>query len=465
MLQAGDTVVAGISGGADSVCLLFMLREMQKKIPFTLLGAHVNHGIRREAAEDALFTEALCKRLGIPFFLEEVDVRKLAEQQGCSTEEAGRQARYAFFRRILRIWEGKGGGRERIAVAHNLNDRAETMLFHLFRGSGLTGLGSIQPLRKNEGEPDIIRPLLSVSRKEIEEYLTGIGEKWCIDSTNEEDTYTRNRIRHHILPYAEEAVAGGAIAHMGNTADILSEAADYVAKETRKALGQCSAAGETEGTGLSVKEVLKLHPFLQKQLILLCMEELAPGRRDIGAVHVDAARELFTRSGNRSIQLPCDLEAVREYETVWFRRREGSVPYQQSAFSEKNLPLLREGEAVEILLDGAKVLECGLLFYEKTMNIPQNPYTKWLDYDKIKRPLVLRTRKPGDYLTVSKDGGKKSLQDYMVDEKIPRGERDKIWLLAEDSHVLWVIGHRISGYYKVEESTKRILQVRLRGGR
>ena len=151
MLRAGDVVVAGVSGGADSVCLLFMLREMRKKIPFTLLAAHVNHGIREEAGEDARFVQALCERLDVPFFVENADIRKLAGQQGCSEEEAGRRARYEFFGRILREWEN--GGRRRIAVAHNLNDRAETMLFHLFRGSGLKGLGSIRPVREGGRHP------------------------------------------------------------------------------------------------------------------------------------------------------------------------------------------------------------------------------------------------------------------------------------------------------------------------
>lgn len=464
MLQTGDTVVAGVSGGADSVCLLFMLRALQKEIPFTLYAVHINHGIREEAGEDAAFVKALCDRLRVPFFLMEEDVGAIAEKRSCSTEEAGRQVRYAAFKKVLCNEASADRGRLRIAVAHNLNDRAETMLFHLFRGSGLQGLCSIQPIRRAEGEPDIIRPLLAVSRREIEEYLTGIGEKWCIDRTNEEDTYTRNRIRHHILPYADEAVAGGAVANMGRAADILSEAADFVSRETRHAYKNCLLK-ETEGEViLSVKAVMEQHVFLRKQLILMALERLTPARRDITNGHVESALALFEEEGNREIHLPSHLVIRRQYDAVCFERSGEDKAAQTASVKEVVLPVLKEGEEEEIRLSDTEILECKVFIYEKTVNIPQNQCTKWFDYDKIRKPLMVRTRKTGDYLTVNEMGQRKSVQDYMVDEKIPRQERDGIYLIAEDSHVLWVLGHRISSHYKVDGNTKRILQIQLRGG-
>ena len=464
MLQTGDTVVAGVSGGADSVCLLFVLHELQKEIPFTLYAVHINHGIREEAGEDAAFVKALCNRLEVPFFLVEKDVGAIAKQRGCSTEEAGRQVRYAAFERILYGEAAGGKGRLRIAVAHNLNDRAETMLFHLFRGSGLQGLCSIQPIRKTAGEPDIIRPLLVLSRKEIEEYLTGIGEKWCIDHTNEEDTYTRNRIRHHILPYAEEAVAGGAVANMGRAADILTETADFVRQETLKAYEACMIKETEAEIVLSAGAVLERHIFLRKQLILTCLERLTAARRDITSEHVEAALGLFEEEGNREIHLPGRLVIRRQYDAVYFEKRGENGPAEENSLQEWVLPLLKEGERAEIPLSDKEILECKVFICEKTVNIPQNQYTKWFDYDKIKKPLIVRTRRTGDYLTIDEAGARKSVQDYMVDEKIPRQERDGIYLVAEGSHILWVSGHRISSYYKVDENTRQILQIQLRGG-
>ncbi|MGN1148748.1 MAG: ATP-binding protein, partial [Lachnospiraceae bacterium] len=200
MLSAGDTVVTGVSGGADSVCLLLVLSALQKEIPFTLVAVHVNHLIRSDAGKDAAFVKDLCEKCGVPFFLVEKDVEAIAKEKGISTEEAGRQVRYEAFTQVLQQEAAAQSlrgqtetaaaqslrgqtetataqalpGRGKIAVAHNLNDRAETMLFNLFRGSGLTGLGSIRPIRYGGDGPDIIRPLLCVTRAEIEDFLTGM---------------------------------------------------------------------------------------------------------------------------------------------------------------------------------------------------------------------------------------------------------------------------------------------------
>ena len=211
MLQAGDRVVVGVSGGADSACLLFLLLEWQKEVPTDIAVVHVDHGIRAEAGEDARYVEQLCEERGIPFFLTRAEVRNRARMEKISEEEAGRRTRYEAFEKAAKEW-----GATKIAVAHNSNDRSETQLFHLFRGSGIRGLASILPVRDR-----IIRPLLCLERWEIEKFLQQRGIVYCKDATNEEDDYTRNRIRHHILPYAEENIVKCCVAHMNQTAELL----------------------------------------------------------------------------------------------------------------------------------------------------------------------------------------------------------------------------------------------------
>lgn len=181
MISPHDTITAGISGGADSVCLLFMLLEIQKQIPFTLRVVHVNHKVRKEAGQDAEFVRKLCGKFQIPFYLVERNIRELAEEWGCSEEEAGRKVRYQAFNEV----QGEDAGK--IAVAHNSNDRAETMLFHLFRGTGLSGAAGIRPVNGR-----IIRPLLGVTREEIEKWLSDKGIAYCMDRTNEQDMMLRN---------------------------------------------------------------------------------------------------------------------------------------------------------------------------------------------------------------------------------------------------------------------------------
>ena len=181
MLTATDKIVIGVSGGADSVCLLFTLLEYRKQIPFSIAVVHVNHGIRQEAVRDESYVEEICRERKLPFYPFHVDVRTKAKQEKCSEEEAGRNARYEAFRQVLKEFGGT-----KIAVAHNSNDRSETMLFHLFRGSSLKGLSSIRAVREN-----IIRPILCLERREVEEYLAACNVSYCKDATNEEDDYTR----------------------------------------------------------------------------------------------------------------------------------------------------------------------------------------------------------------------------------------------------------------------------------
>ncbi len=439
MLLPGERVVAGISGGADSVCLLFVLQEWRKKYGLEIQVVHVNHGIRPEAGEDARFVEKLCQRFDIPFYLKNADIPKLAGDNKCSEEEAGRNFRYQVFEEVAKETDAT-----RIAVAHNQNDLAETMLFNLFRGSGLKGLTGIAPIRGK-----IIRPLLCVERVEIEDYLSQIGQDYCHDATNEGDDYTRNRIRHHILEYAKKEIAPSCVQRMGQTAEILTETEDYLSGQTQDAIERCVCVKQGRYE-LDSSVFGKLHPAIQKRMLFELLGRMA-GARDLARVHVDLLYELCTTEGNRQLNLPRGILARREYGTICL--------YQESENNHLSDPL-KNIQAVFQVLD----MEDLPRNHEKTLIFPQNQYTKWFDYDKIEKSPVIRTREVGDYLTIRDGQGKlchKKLKDYMVTEKIPTDERDKIPLLAVDSHVLWLIGYRISEYYKVCENTKRVLQVQL----
>ena len=447
MLSPGDTVVAGISGGADSLCLLFLLHEFAKELPLTIAVVHVNHKIRAEAGEDAAYVEQICKELGIPFFLREFDVEKMAAEQGISTEETGRNARYQAFYEVLDTF--RAGSRGKIAVAHTANDRAETMLFHLFRGTGLTGLIGIKPVHGQ-----IIRPLLCLERAEIEKYLEEKGMDFCIDRTNYEDTYTRNKIRHHVLAYAQENICDKSVSHMNRTAQMLAETEEFLKEQTLQVYLKIVKKQEA-GTYIEVREFKELHSLLQKRILLLCMEELKAGRRDIGAVHIEAVRELFYKEGNKEQSLPGEILARREFDRVFIGKQEKS---------ENKTEIRPVSVPCEIEIEGIGVFEFTCLEYDKSKIIPEKTYTKWFDYDKIIKSLVIRTRQTGDYLTINEALSRKTLKKYMIQEKIPEKERDKTYVLADGNHILWVIGYRISQYYKVEPKTKKILQVRLRGG-
>lgn len=440
MLRHGDKVVVGVSGGADSVCLLFILLALQQKLGLSLAAVHVNHKIRQEAGEDAHYVEALCAEQEIPFFLVEKDVRSEAQILKCSEEEAGRKVRYEAFRQAAETFHAN-----KIAVAHNSNDRSETMLFHLFRGSGIKGLGSIRPVRD-----EIIRPILCLERWEIEEYLRQKGIVYCMDATNAEDDYTRNRIRHNILPYVEKKIAAGCVPHMTRAAEILAETEDYLEEQTAAAINECvlySGDGADKQCKIIVSELLKFHPFLQKRILHTLVKDLSPQAKDISYVHIKELRMLFTGMGNRMVCLPFHIVGRREYDKVILKRNMNAA--QEGQYTENSVHFQYT------------ILENNI---EKNKEVPQNEYTKWFDCDKIKQSLEIRTRQTGDYLTLADKEGRlihQSLKDFLINQKIPAEERDSIPVLAEGSHVVWLVGYRISEYYKISENTKRILQVQL----
>lgn len=486
MIAAGDLVAAGVSGGADSVCLLHLLWRMQQEIPYRLIAVHVNHLIRADAAEDARYAAQLCERMEIPFFLKEVDMKGYAAEHKLSSEEAGRILRYRAFEAVLAD-QANDNETCKIAVAHNANDRAETMLFHIFRGSGVKGIASIQPVKES-----VIRPVLCLERKEIEEYLERYRLAYCTDSTNEEDVYTRNKIRHHILPYAEKEICQKAVAHMSELADILSDTEGYLEEQTRRlyeALVEVHAEGGPEGMNeygirtvgcnlrIQADKLLEQHPVMIGRVLLYCLEQIIPHRKDITGQHITDLTELMRKEGSKELFLPCGVRAYKEYNVLYLIREdthsgrdlciikqgaEGNTEYEIHPPTEVHIP--GSGDFVFTLCEPAPDIY-ERIFCDKEQNIPENRYTKWFDYDKITTTLLLRTRQQGDYLTIDTSLRTKSVKQYMINEKIPKIQRGSMYLLADGAHVMWIPGYRISQYYKVDESTKRILQVSIRGGR
>lgn len=256
MIEKEDRILLGVSGGADSVCLLCLLQELSKRMGFSLGVLHIEHGIRgEESLRDADFVRRLCREKGLPFEQRSYDVPKLAKEEGLSEEEAGRKVRYAAFSEKM-----EKEGYQKTAVAHNLNDNAETMLFHLARGSALAGLSGIPAVRGR-----IIRPLLCLERREIEAYLAAIGQDYCQDRTNQELIYSRNRIRHQILPELEE-INPKAVEHMGKTAAFIGEADLYLTREAKKLEEACLKKKKGE-VRIAIRELKEADPLLRRYLL------------------------------------------------------------------------------------------------------------------------------------------------------------------------------------------------------
>ena len=446
LLPIGSGVVIGLSGGADSVALLEVLCSLQWERDLRLAAVHVHHGIRESAQKDVEFCRELCMEKKVDFFCEYIDVPRMAKAQGLSEEEAGRNARYRIFEEYRRKLQ-----MDVIAVAHHQNDQAETILFQLFRGSGLRGMSGMQPKRGN-----IIRPLLGVSRKEIEEYLCDKQRTYVIDETNAGDQYSRNKIRHHVLPVAEE-ISFGAAGHMSQTAGQLGEVLDYMEHQAANFLDMQGEDVDGEWR-LPVEALQQEHIALQKMIVTEALARSFKSRKDITEKHIDHVLQLFDKDGEKTIHLPNGGVVVKRYSQLIFKQIFETNESDYAGFCK-----IKIEPDHSYLLENGMFLETKLLFENNLENVPKNDCIKWFDYDKIITTLSLRTREQGDFLVIRDDGARKSLQDYLVNEKVPKSERDKQLLLADGSHVLWVIGKRISAHYKVTEHTKRILEVYIGG--
>lgn len=450
MINAGEKIVVGVSGGPDSVCLLFLLKKYKKILGISLEVVHMEHGIRgKESLEDAAFVENLCREWEIPFHLYRRDVPKLAKQWGCSEEEAGRRVRYEAFEEIR-----KKTGAERIAVAHNQDDQAETVLFHLARGTGLAGLSGMRPVRGR-----IIRPLLCLTRSEIEKILDQEGIPSRMDATNAETEYTRNRIRLHILPLLREELNAKASVHMAEAAERLAVIEDYLKEQ---AAGRArELVHEKDGLlYLDRRRFLEEPEALKDSILKWCITQVGSGTkvgyegqnyglRDISAVHIEDLKCLALKQSGRSLNLPGGLLARTEGDYLLMGSRK-----EEEALLSVTLPI-----PGEVPYGKYRILTA--VFPYKNEIIPEKMYTKWFDYDTIKNTVQIRPRMSGDYLTVTALGGTKTLKRYLIDEKIPAGERDRLCLLADGSHILWVVGHRISEAYKVTKKTQRVLKVQV----
>ena len=452
MTAPGDAVIVALSGGADSVCLLTVLKQLATP-EFLLRAVHVHHGIRgAEADRDEAFAQKLCESLSVPLCVAYCHVPAYAAEHGLSEEEAGRILRYQVLEKEAGKWEQElpAGSRVKIALAHHRDDNAETILHHLLRGSGLTGLAGIRPVQGRR-----IRPLLCVGREEIRAYLEAGHISWCEDSTNQSLDYTRNRIRSQVLPLLKTAVNEQAEEHILQAGQIIGQADAYLRQQAEEIWQEAVCGREEDLAAIPLTAFARQPEILKTYLIRHMLDQLHPGWKDIGSRHFTAIAELAGKPVGSRLDLPGGLMARTGYETLEIVRK-----------TEREVSVKTESGADGEIHGRQTVPELHMTVFsrQKDQEIPKNQYTKWFDYDKIKGTLSVRTRRTGDYLILP-SGGSKTIARYMIDEKIPKEKREQILLLAEGSHVLWVVGFRISEYYKIEEHTENILQVTCDGGK
>ena len=502
MIEPGDVVCAACSGGADSVCLLVMLDELRREgaLSFELTACHLNHQLRGAASDaDQAYVAQLCRERGIPLYScsENITerVRKSMQNGGAALsdaerpedfsghqaaglEAAGRAAREDLYRTCVEMH-----GADRIALAHHADDQAETVLMHMARGAGLAGMAGIHPVRGRK-----IRPLLCLRRSEIEAWLTSRGIAWCEDHTNAEDDYTRNRVRHHILPMVEQFVHPEAAKHIAESAEVIRLADEWIREEAKKRAALLVTGPEPDAeadiktdsllphgrTGrLMVSEALLGEPeIMQRYILMYVLEKTAGTGLDFGRIHLQIMQDLLKGGVSRSADLPRGIRAVRTYEGLQvFGEIQGDPVRKPEDCGEIQGDSVRKPEDCsetvkkigftaeeQVICWGKYRFRCR--FTDAVPEpIPEKAYTKWINCDMMNDNIAIRSRKSGDYLVLDKDGGRQSLKAWMINHKIPVEMRDQIPVLSCGHEVLWIIGGRISASARIDSGTKRILEI------
>lgn len=457
MIEPGDRIVAGVSGGADSVYLFYCLLEYQQEVDFQFCAVHVNHGIRgAEALRDQQYVEAICQKYQVPYFLYKEPVPEIAKEKKLTEEEAGREVRYQAFADCMKQWQGT-----KVALAHHENDLAETMIHHLARGTGIAGLCSLQPNRDGK-----IRPLLCMNRAEIEHDLNIQDIQYHTDSTNLETDYTRNKIRQQIIPRMEE-LNERAVGHMADTSWDLLEIHQYMQRQGEACLKKYVTSHETGAVIRS--EILQEDPIMQKYVLREYLAGVPGGMKDVTREHMGMLLQLFYRQVGRQVQLPGNRCLVKTYDGIKLDSEEID---RKAKYNGKDISA-GDGDRQTVTApqmsipghwsNGNVQIDFTLEPYEFSQ-IVEKRYTKWLDYARIEGNVQIRTRLPGDYIVINDTGGRKKLKDYFINEKIPAKLRDQILLVAQESEILWIIGYRINAAYKVTDKTRELVKIQIRGG-
>lgn len=475
MVRKNETIVVGTSGGADSVCLLFLMKQLSAELGFDIVCVHVNHMIRgQEAERDEFFVKRLCREIGVQCITVSADVVRLAQTKKIGLEEAGRMARYRAFEMTLeKLGFGGTGGSGKAAIAHHRDDNIETVLLNIIRGTDIKGLTGIQPVSRR-GRLTIIRPLLGAGRDEIRAYLEERSIPWIEDSTNEIDDYARNRVRNIIIPQMNE-INARAGEHINDMSRMILKFSDFYDKKIDGVIENVVDFRD-EAPAVNVDKLKCLDKALQSGVVYSTICYVAGTRRDIGRVHVEDVLSLCGKQTGRRIELPYGVEAVRSYSNIIIRKENSGKSYERhdiesaplmglDASFSISLKSVEAGKKTFTLKDGSRLsFEIREVDdYNRSALISKNEYTKAFDCDKIKGTLILGRAQRDDRIMFQ--GGSKTLKKFFTDEKIPQERREDIPVLKDMEGVLWVVGYRIGQQYKITNETRRVLVVSISGGR
>lgn len=425
MINEGGSILVGLSGGADSVCLTHALWSLKDELGIKLYTAHLNHGIRGdEALRDECFAKDFSEKLGIRCFVKNADIPRIADETGCSEETVGRKIRYEFFKELCEKYDIK-----KIATAHNKNDNAETLVMNFMRGSGIGGLCGIPYKRDN-----IIRPILDISREEIEKYCIEHSLDYVTDSTNLTDDYTRNKIRHKLIPFIQKEFNSNFVNTVSDNSMLIKEDSEYLEEKASRVYAEFVHDG-----GVEIESLLEQPPALRRRVIRYMLKDVYKELNDIPLGYVNDILSLTKKQSGTKIQLADNVTARNEYGKLIIEQdlvQSEPFRYELRCGETLNIPEIKKTVTISLTdkrtKDGAIYLSCGT--------------------DDI---IVIRSRRSGDKFYPDGMTGSKKIKDYFINEKIPKEKRNSIPIIEINDKIA-AVGRRVDRNFLFKESGIRI---------
>jgi len=443
-----SSILVAVSGGVDSTALLRALYELRSEFGLQLKVAHLDHGLRGESSiEDAEFVRKKSRDMDLTAIVERRPVQKTADKKGLSIEEAARSVRYSF----LEETAGKEDT-DFVALGHNRNDQAETILMNLIRGTGLRGLGGMEEERGKN-----IRPLLRTSRDEIKRYVEAGGFNYLFDETNEDTAFTRNRIRHDLIPKLKDDYNSNILDNLIHLGDLAREAQQFIEGRVEEVLDKLRIDKTGNSTCFNRKQLLKLDPYLQRATIRKFLKEARGNLEDLDFNHIEKVlHKIREEPASTRLDLP-GITFILDREKACFGHK---VPKKTPSFCYEISP----GETMEITEANIKINLEVKKSPEKGdfWDFSSDRLIEAVDWRKVERPIVVRNRKDGDRFVPLGMDGEKKLKDFFIDLKVPLRQRDKIPLVCDNNGIIWVVGYRIDDRYRLEETTDERLIIKAR---
>ncbi|MGL4362867.1 MAG: tRNA lysidine(34) synthetase TilS [Cellulosilyticaceae bacterium] len=437
LILSGEHLVVGVSGGMDSMMLIDYLYRNREVYNITMTVAHIHHGVRKQSDEELEFVRGWCKERLICCEIHRCNIVEQAKIQKKSEEEVGREERYRFFISLT-------NDNDKIVTAHHQNDQVETMIMHFLRGADLKGLGGMKSKRGQ-----IIRPLLSITRQDVQNYCNYYNVKYYDDETNQMTIYTRNKMRLECLPYLKKEFNPALEETLIRQSILYQEAESFFEQYEHDIFENIVECG-FDFCQVQVEKLKKQHPYIQKRIIMQMIVKLIGHKYNIGIVHIQSCIELLDKQSGKKISLPHKIEVTKSYDILYMKKVEEIKTIEQEQYLQLGENKINEsGDIIKLTVFKDKT-------FEQCM---ENYYTKYVDYDKIKGELFLRTRCSGDIITL--ENGKKKLKKLFIDQKIPQEKRNSIRLIVDTyGEIVWAVGVRLSSKYYVDEQTKRVLEIR-----